>query len=129
VHFHEVGAVDALADVVGVCAGFVELGLADLSASPLALGGGSAKTEHGVIPVPVPAVLGLVSRAGAPAHGGPVDVELCTPTGAALVTSWVSGYGPMPPMRVRATGSGAGGRDLSGRPNIVRLVVGEPATA
>jgi uncharacterized protein (TIGR00299 family) protein len=126
VHFHEVGALDALADVVGVCAGLVALDLDTLVASPLALGAGSARTEHGVIPVPVPAVLELVARAGAPVHGGPVGVELCTPTGAALVTSWTDRYGPMPPMRVRAVGSGAGGRDLTERPNVVRLVVGEP---
>jgi uncharacterized protein (TIGR00299 family) protein len=126
VHFHEVGAVDALADVVGVCAALESLGLNWLVASPIAVGGGSARTEHGVLPVPVPAVLELLAQAEAPAFGGPVDVELCTPTGAALVTTVVDGYGPLPVMCVRAVGLGAGARDLPGRPNVVRLVVGDP---
>jgi uncharacterized protein (TIGR00299 family) protein len=126
VHFHEVGAVDALADVVGVCAGLEALGLRRLVASAVALGGGTARTEHGVLPVPPPAVLELLARSHAPAFGGPADVELCTPTGAALVTSAADDFGPLPPMRVCAVGVGAGRRDLPGRPNVVRLVLGDP---
>ena len=142
--FHELGGLDALADVVGVCAGFDALGLAGLTASRLALGGGATGTtgttdrptpagtdpaaarhaSHAVLPVPAPAVLALLRAAGAPAAGGPVDVELCTPTGAALVTSLASGYGPLPPVVVEAVGTGAGSLDLPGRPNVVRLVVG-----
>jgi uncharacterized protein (TIGR00299 family) protein len=129
VHFHEVGALDAIADVVGACAGLDALGLDRLVASPVATGGGTVSTAHGVLPVPAPAVLELLARAEAPAFGGPYEVELCTPTGAALVTTAVDGYGPLPPMRVRAVGLGAGGRDLPGRANVVRLVVGDPAPA
>ncbi len=124
VHFHEVGALDALADVVGVCAGVAHLQLDALTASPVALGGGSIRTSHGVLPVPGPAVLALLSAAGAPAVGGPVEHELCTPTGAALVTALVSAWGALPALRVGAVGVGAGAREISGRPNVVRLVVG-----
>ncbi|MBX6391697.1 MAG: nickel pincer cofactor biosynthesis protein LarC, partial [Frankia sp.] len=124
VHFHEVGALDAIADVVGTCAGLVHLGLAELVASPLALGGGQARTEHGLLPVPGPAVLELLRASAAPAVGGPVPVELCTPTGAALVVTAATSFGPLPALRVSAVGSGAGSRDLPDRPNVVRLVVG-----
>lgn len=124
VHFHEVGALDALADVVGVCAGLAALGLAELHCSPVALGGGTALGEHGALPVPVPAVLALLEQAGAPVHGGPVDMELCTPTGAALLCQHVTDWGPLPLMTVSAVGVGAGGRDLPGRANALRLVVG-----
>lgn len=127
--FHEVGALDALADVVGVCAGFAHLGLDALTATAPALGGGSAQTSHGVLPVPGPAVLALLAAAGAPATGGPVGHELCTPTGAALLTTLVGGWGPLPALRVDAIGSGAGARDLPDRPNIVRLVLGTAAVA
>ena len=129
VHFHEVGALDAVADVVGVCAGVAALGLDRLVASPIALGSGAVRTAHGRLPVPGPAVLALLADASAPAHGGPAGEELATPTGVALVTSLASGYGPLPPMRPTATGTGAGGRDPADRPNVVRLVVGEALAA
>ncbi len=129
VHFHEVGALDAVADVVGVCAGVADLGLDRLVASPIALGSGSVRTAHGRLPVPGPAVLALLADASAPAHGGPAREELATPTGVALVTSLASGYGPLPPMRPTRTGTGAGGRDPADRPNVVRLVVGEALAA
>jgi uncharacterized protein (TIGR00299 family) protein len=129
VHFHEVGALDAVADVVGVCAGVAALGLDRLVASPIALGSGSVRTAHGRLPVPGPAVLALLADASAPAHGGPAGEELATPTGVALVTSLASGYGPLPPMRPTRTGTGAGGRDPADRPNVVRLVVGEALAA
>ncbi len=128
VHFHEVGALDALADVVGVCAGLDALGLDQLVASPMALGGGSARTGHGVLPIPGPAVLELLRASGMPAHGGPVDLELCTPTGAALVATHVGAYGQLPAMRVESVGVGAGQRDIPGRPNVVRLIVGAAAS-
>jgi uncharacterized protein (TIGR00299 family) protein len=124
VHFHEVGAHDAVADIVGVSAGLAALELGLLIATPLALGGGTIAAAHGVLPVPGPAVLQLLQRSGAPAYGGPVDHELTTPTGAAVVTSLATGYGPMPPMRIEAVGVGAGTRDLPDRANVVRLVVG-----
>ncbi len=126
VHFHEVGALDALADVAGVCAGLASLGLTQLIVGPIALGGGTVTTAHGELPVPGPAVLEILQRAGAPMYGGG-SFELCTPTGAVLVASHASGYGPLPPLRLTTTGTGAGGRDLPGRPNVVRLLLGEAA--
>jgi uncharacterized protein (TIGR00299 family) protein len=124
VHFHEVGALDALADVVGVVAGFEHLGLAELTASPVALGSGSARGAHGVVPIPGPAVLELL--AGVPVVAGPVPAEMCTPTGAALVAARVDAWTTLPPMRVERVGTGAGGRDPAELPNVVRLVLGQP---
>lgn len=132
VHFHEVGAHDAIGDVVGVCAGFAWLA-AQVHVGPIALGGGTAQAGHGSIPVPGPAVLALLTGAGAPAYGGPVDVELCTPTGAALLVTLATTFGPMPPMTVDAVGLGAGTRVLPDRLGALRLVVGastsSPSTA
>jgi uncharacterized protein (TIGR00299 family) protein len=125
VHFHEVGALDALADVVGAAAGIAHLGLDRVVASPVALGSGSARGAHGVVPVPGPAVLELLG--GAPVLAGPVAAEMCTPTGAALVASLASEWGPLPAMRVARVGVGVGGRDPVELPNVVRLVLGEPA--
>ena len=85
------------------------------------------RTAHGTLPVPPPAVLEILRSAGAPARGGPVEAELCTPTGAAIVAAAAGGYGALPAMRIRAVGIGAGDRDLPDRPNVVRLVLGEPA--
>jgi uncharacterized protein (TIGR00299 family) protein len=127
VHFHEVGALDALADVVGVVAGFEHLGLARLTASPVALGSGSARGAHGVVPIPGPAVLELL--AGVPVHAGPVPMEMCTPTGAALVAARVDEWTTLPPMRVERVGVGAGGRDPEQLPNVVRLVLGSADAA
>jgi uncharacterized protein (TIGR00299 family) protein len=124
VHFHEVGALDALADVVGVVAGFEHLALDRLAASPVALGSGSARGAHGVVPVPGPAVLELL--AGVPVLAGPVPAEMCTPTGAALLAARVQEWTTLPPMRVQRVGSGAGGRDPVQLPNVVRLVLGDP---
>jgi uncharacterized protein (TIGR00299 family) protein len=128
VHFHEVGALDALADVVGVVAGFEHLGLTRLTASPVSLGSGSARGAHGVVPIPGPAVLELL--AGVPVVAGPVPAEMCTPTGAALLAARVDEWTALPPMRVERVGMGAGGRDPEQLPNVVRLVLGtgdEPA--
>jgi uncharacterized protein (TIGR00299 family) protein len=127
VHFHEVGALDALTDVVGVVAGFEHLGLESLSASPVTLGSGSSRGAHGVIPIPAPAVLELLE--GVPVQGGPVPAEMCTPTGAALVRERVTRFEPMPRMRVERVGVGAGGRDPAELPNVVRLVLGRPDPA
>jgi pyridinium-3,5-bisthiocarboxylic acid mononucleotide nickel chelatase len=124
VHFHEVGALDALADVVGVVAGFAHLALDRLTASPVTVGSGSARGAHGVVPVPGPAVLELLT--GVPVAAGPVPAEMCTPTGAALLAAHVQEWTTLPPMRVRRVGSGAGGRDPAELPNVVRLVLGEP---
>jgi uncharacterized protein (TIGR00299 family) protein len=125
VHFHEVGALDALADVVGVVAGFEHLRLAELTASPVALGSGSARGAHGVVPIPGPAVLELLT--GIPVVAGAVPAEMCTPTGAALVAARVGEWTSLPAMRVERVGVGAGGRDPAELPNVVRLVLGEPA--
>lgn len=126
VHFHEVGALDAIADVVGTCAGLHELGITEAVASPVALGNGMVRGEHGLLPVPGPAVLALLSEAEAPVYSGDVPHEMCTPTGAALLAATVSRWGGLPPMRVTASGYGAGGRDLQEVPNALRVVLGEP---
>ncbi len=127
VHFHEVGALDAIADVVGVCAGLERLALDRLVVSPVAVGSGRVRGAHGEMPVPPPAVAELLR--GVPTHAGPVPMELCTPTGAALLTANATGYGGQPPMTVAAIGVGAGGRDPEGHANVLRLFVGEAVTA
>ena len=125
IEFHEVGALDAIVDVVGACLGLHSLGIDRLVVSPIALGGGQAQTMHGVIPVPGPAVLELLRSSALASYGGPVAHELATPTGVAVLAEWAGQSGPMPPMQVRAVGVGAGGRDLPEQPNVVRLVVGD----
>jgi uncharacterized protein (TIGR00299 family) protein len=126
VHFHEVGSWDSIADVVGSCAALGELGLVRLSAGPVALGSGSIRTAHGEIPVPVPAVLELSAGWSVVAGG---DGELATPTGMALVTALSAACEELPSLVVTATGIGAGTRDVDGRPNVVRVVVGSPVEA
>jgi pyridinium-3,5-bisthiocarboxylic acid mononucleotide nickel chelatase len=128
VHFHEVGALDSLADVVGVCAALHDLAVSEVRCTPVALGQGSVRTEHGLLPVPGPAVLAVLAEAGAPVGAGDVDGEACTPTGAALLAATASGWGGLPHVRVTATGTGAGSRDTAGRPNVLRVVVGEPGS-
>ena len=159
VSFHEVGALDSIADVVGACAGFAWLGRGFTSrlasshlstgrgsqartsttgpgpdttitdqvvVSPVAVGSGSIHSAHGVLPVPPPAVAELLR--GAPSYAGPAgapETELCTPTGAALLTTLATGWGPQPAMTVATIGVGAGGRDPDGHANVLRLLVGE----
>ena len=127
VHFHEVGAHDALADVVGATAGFAHLALTALHCSTVSLGSGTSRGAHGPLPVPVPAVLALL--AGAPVQAGVAPYEMTTPTGAALLATLVTGWGPLPGMRPTATGHGAGTRDPQEVANILRLTVGEPLDA
>ena len=127
VHFHEVGALDAIADVVGVCAGLTHLGLERLVVSEVSVGGGTVSTEHGHLPVPPPAVVELLR--GVPSVGGPVAFELCTPTGAALLTTLADDWGVQPAMAVSQAGVGAGARDPEGHANVVRLLLGEPFAA
>ena len=127
VHFHEVGALDAVADVVGCAAGLESLGLTSLTASPVVVGSGTTRGAHGTLPVPPPAVLALL--VGAPVLAGPVAQEMTTPTGAALLAASVSSYGPLPPMVLRRTGTGAGGRDPRELPNVLRLVLGDPVAS
>ncbi|KUI45415.1 hypothetical protein AU197_13795 [Mycobacterium sp. IS-1590] len=126
VTFHEVGAWDAIADVVGVCAALADLGATEVTASPVALGSGRVDTAHGDLPVPAPAVTEL-SRGWRVSSGG--DGELATPTGLALLRGLATQCGPLPAMTVSAVGVGAGSRDVAGRPNVVRVVLGEPESA
>ena len=127
VHFHEVGALDALADVVGTVTGLHELGLVALHCSPLALGSGTTRGAHGPLPVPAPAVLTLL--AGRPVVAGASPHEATTPTGAALLATLVTHWGPLPPMTLVRTGTGAGGRDPREVANVLRLVLGDPVGA
>ncbi|HET6625369.1 MAG TPA: nickel pincer cofactor biosynthesis protein LarC [Nocardioidaceae bacterium] len=124
VHFHEVGALDAIADVVGVCAALEHLGLDELVVSPVAVGSGTVTGAHGTMPVPPPAVAELLR--GRPSYSGAVAMEMCTPTGAALLTANATSFGPQPAMSVHEIGLGAGGRDPEGHANVLRLFVGEP---
>ncbi len=131
VHFHEVGALDAIADVVGVAAGFVHLSAEEVVVSPVAVGSGTVTTSHGELPVPPPAVAELLR--GVPSWSGPASApaaELCTPTGAALLTALATGHGPQPAMSVARIGVGAGGRDPEGHANVLRILTGDsgPAT-
>jgi pyridinium-3,5-bisthiocarboxylic acid mononucleotide nickel chelatase len=128
VEFHEVGAVDSIADVVGACLGLHSLNLARLVVSPIALGGGTVHAAHGELPVPTPAALRLLAGSDLVGVGGG-DVELATPTGLAVLAEWATTTGPMPEMRVEAVGTGAGSRDLPDRPNVVRVVVGASSHA
>jgi uncharacterized protein (TIGR00299 family) protein len=125
VHFHEVGAVDAIVDIVGACIGFHALGIERFACSPLNVGGGTAKMAHGVLPVPAPATARLLQ--GAPTFSNGVQRELVTPTGAAIVATLCDSFGPQPPMTVSAIGYGAGTADLEGQPNVVRIMIGEAA--
>ena len=126
VHFHELGGIDAIVDVVGTCAGLELLGVDEVRASPVATGTGMVRSAHGMLPNPAPAVVALLR--GAPTYGRDVSVELVTPTGAALLSALAVGYGPLPAMTIGATGFGAGSRDLDGLPNATQVVLGE-ATA
>jgi uncharacterized protein (TIGR00299 family) protein len=124
VHFHEVGALDAIVDVVGVAAALEVLGVDTVTASSVATGTGMTRNAHGLLPVPAPATSALLADANAPTHGVEVRFELTTPTGAGLLAALATGWGAMPPMRVTATGFGAGTRDLDALPNLTQVVVG-----
>src|SRR5438874_3495111 len=125
IHFHEVGAVDAIVDIVGACIGFESLGIQKFACSPLNVGGGTAKMAHGVLPVPAPATAKLL--VGKPTYSNGIQKELVTPTGAAIVATLCDSFGPQPPMSVSAIGYGAGSADLEGQPNVLRIMVGESA--
>lgn len=122
VHFHEVGGLDAIVDVVGTCGALEVLGVDRVACSPVATGLGTVRAAHGLLPNPPPAVVELLR--GAPTYGVDVPVELTTPTGAALAATLAAAWGAMPAMTVAATGFGAGSRDLEGRPNVTQVVVG-----
>ncbi len=123
VHFHEVGGVDAVIDVVGTCAALEVLGVDTVWSSPVANGMGMVRSAHGMLPVPAPAVVELLR--GAPSYGRDIPYELTTPTGAALLAATATGWGPMPAMQVGAAGFGAGTRDLEGLPNLLQVVLGQ----
>lgn len=127
VHFHELGSVDAIVDIVGVAAALEVLEVDRVLASPVATGLGMVRGSHGLLPNPAPAVVELL--AGAPTHGIDVAVELTTPTGAGLLAALCEGWGPMPPMTIAASGFGAGTRELDEMPNLTQVVVGTAAAA
>lgn len=122
VHFHEVGALDAVADVVGCCLLMEMVGADQVVASPIAVGGGTVSCAHGILPVPAPATAHLLE--GVPSYAGPVDSELCTPTGAALLRHFASSFGPQPLMRVEKVGYGLGSKDFP-QANCLRAFLGE----
>lgn len=123
IHFHEVGALDAIADIVGASWGMRRLGLARIQVSPLNLGSGFVEGAHGRMPIPAPGTAALL--AGRPAYGSAIAAELTTPTGAAILTTLGDEFGPMPEMSVERIGYGAGQRQLAEQPNLLRLVIGE----
>jgi hypothetical protein len=127
VHFHEVGGLDAIVDIVGTCLALEALAIEAVFASPVPLGRGTVHSAHGALPNPAPAVLRLLS--GAPVLGTDDPVEMTTPTGAALLAALAGGFGPMPAMTLRASGYGAGSRDNPGRPNVVQAVIGDLASS
>ncbi|HVP09631.1 MAG TPA: nickel pincer cofactor biosynthesis protein LarC [Phycisphaerae bacterium] len=127
VHFHEVGAIDAIVDVVGAAIGWEQLGLERVLCSPIPVGSGTVRCEHGVLPVPAPATAELL--AGVPLAECEETGELLTPTGAAILTALVDGFGPIPAMQIERCGYGAGSRDGQKRPNVLRLFVGQAAEA
>jgi uncharacterized protein (TIGR00299 family) protein len=127
VHFHEVGAVDAIVDIVCAAVGAEALGVDEIVCSPLNVGGGTVQCAHGTFPVPAPATLELLKDA--PVYSSGVQAELVTPTGAAIVKTLASRFAAFPEMKIEKSGYGAGSRDFPGHPNVVRLTVGEAASS
>jgi pyridinium-3,5-bisthiocarboxylic acid mononucleotide nickel chelatase len=128
VHFHEVGAVDAIVDIVGTCLGLDWLGVEAVSCSALPVGGGLVRAAHGLLPVPAPAVLKLFELGQVPIYSNGLQKELVTPTGAAIVTTLAAQFGPPPAMTLQRVGLGAGGHDLP-IPNLLRLWIGQSGAA
>jgi len=127
VHFHEVGAVDSICDIVGACAGFHLLGVDAIYSSALNVGSGTVNTEHGVLPVPAPATAELLN--GKPIYARGPAVELTTPTGAAIAVALARDFGPLPPLKISSTGYGAGDKDFPEHANVLRVLVGESSDA
>ena len=125
VHFHEVGAADSIADIVGACVAFDLLGVEVLICSPVNVGSGTVQTEHGVLPIPAPATARLLHNAPVYARGP--AVELTTPTGAAVAATLASRFDVLPAMSITRTGYGAGTRDFAEHANVLRVILGEPA--
>jgi pyridinium-3,5-bisthiocarboxylic acid mononucleotide nickel chelatase len=126
VHFHEVGAVDAMVDIVCAAVGAEALGVDEIICSPLNIGGGTVQCAHGTLPVPAPATLILL--ADAPVYSTGIQAELVTPTGAAIVKTLASQFAPFPEIKIEKSGYGAGSRDFPGHPNVVRLTIGEASS-
>jgi hypothetical protein len=127
VHFHEVGAVDSICDIVGACVGLDLLGIGAVYSSAVNVGSGTVKTEHGVLPVPAPATSELL--AGKPIYARGPSLELTTPTGAAIAATLAEGFGPPPPMCLIASGYGAGDYDFPEHANVLRVLIGETSGA
>src|SRR6202035_1375534 len=123
VHFHEVGAADAMGDIICAAVGIEALGVDGIVCSPLNVGGGTVKCAHGTFPVPAPATVELLK--GAPVYSSGLQVELVTPTGAAIVKTIDKRFAAFPEMKIEKSGYGAGSRDFPGHPNVVRLTIGE----
>jgi len=126
VHFHEVGAADSIADIVGACVALELLGVEEVYCSPINVGGGTVVTEHGRLPVPAPATARLLE--GKPVYSIGPQMELTTPTGAAIVATLARQFGPLPPLRLGSTGYGAGDADFPEQANVLRVLLGD-ATA
>src|SRR5262249_31336032 len=126
IHFHEVGAVDALVDIVCAAVGAEALGVDEFVCSPLNVGGGMVECAHGTFPVPAPATMELLN--GASVYSSGVQAELVTPTGAAIVATLVRRFSPFPQMKIDKSGYGAGTRDFAGHANVLRISVGESIT-
>ena len=127
VHFHEVGAADSIADIVGACLGLDLLDIDNVICSPINVGSGTVKTEHGILPVPAPATALLLKNAPVYARGP--AMELATPTGAAVAATLAKSFGVLPPMKIARTGYGAGSREFTEHANVLRVIVGEVAAA
>jgi uncharacterized protein (TIGR00299 family) protein len=127
IHFHEVGAADSIADIAGACIALDLLGVVELHVSAINTGSGVVKTEHGMLPVPAPATAALLQ--GKPVYARGPEMELTTPTGAALAVTLAAGFGPLPPMTIGSIGYGAGDRDFKDQPNVLRAILGESTRA
>jgi pyridinium-3,5-bisthiocarboxylic acid mononucleotide nickel chelatase len=127
VHFHEVGAVDSISDIVGACVALESLGIDEVYASRINVGSGTVNTEHGVLPVPAPATAELLKEA--PIYSAGPETELTTPTGAALLATLAAGFGRLPAMRITTQGFGAGDKDFAVQANVLRVLVGERSAA
>jgi len=127
IHFHEIGAVDSIVDNVGAVIGLELLGITHIMASAINVGSGTVKTAHGMLPIPAPATAELL--AGIPFYQSPTQFELTTPTGAVIISTFGSSFGPMPPMKINRIAYGAGDKDFPGHPNVLRLMIGEPVAA
>jgi len=127
VHFHEIGAVDSIVDIVSACIGLEALAVKKVYCSSLSVGGGIIKSAHGLLPVPAPATVDLLKKANAPIIGGPGVAELLTPTGAAILANFADEFSVLPAMKIESVGYGAGTLQSDDFPNVLRLIIGESA--